>query len=1448
MSEFDRLLDDLLQGKSSLAPLRAWLEERLKQADCDTTPFLVAIDKAQQAGLSQPLVMALRKQIGSVHSTEPPAAENRDPTKTITSVTVTQTAPQSNTTTSTPVTTQPPEPTKTRTDTDQTLTAPVTGQNSTTGTRTEDSRTAQSGSDRTVMLNTTDSRDEDKTTTSIRDRSGRDDRDYDPFSKDSTSITSSEVTHADMESVRGKKSAPLPDKVGPGSVLKERFELVNVLGEGGMGKVYRARDLLKVEAKDKNPFIAVKTLSGDFREHPEAFMALQREASKAQRLAHPNIATVYDFDRDGSTIYLTMELMEGEELSSFIKRLPAGGLPVPEAMKFIKQLCDGLGYAHAKGLVHSDFKPGNAFITSDGTVKLLDFGIARASKTRHDVSGVVTIFDPSELGALTPAYASLEMFEGEEPDPRDDIYALACVAYELLTGKHPFNKLSAPKILEKGLRPAPIAKLSKRQNRALLNALAVNREDRTPTVEQFWEGLRPRKNRVLQFGPYVLLLVIVLVVLGYKPVEGYLRTRRNNAIVAQIQSGNTDVPAVLKMITRFDPESQRIILESSKDKIIKYFETQAEAFVDQAHGQYNYPAALDEIARASRYFSDSAELAQEKSSLESRRANLLVDLTTQFNARLAGGQILPGTGNSITDIVRILRAADPSNAFLHDERLTNQYAELARKDSKSGDYAAASAAVSAGLDYAPEDADLLNLQDQIQRALRQQRNASRVAALNAQLQAAMPNLHALADYASVRAAMLELASLNPDDPVLNKLDASLQAALQTSLTNNAASHRWVDAEQALMTYAPLLSLDEVLSRRSDLSRAEADVHYQPADLEARTQQVQAQRTVLSKLLAQPQYDPDWDSQVLNSTLQTAALLRPEDLPWFGKLRDSIGNAYAGLAQQMIKQNRFDAASHLLATGESYAPQLPAFAGAQQALVAARQSFAQMQAERLRNAQTIALESQFQIQLNAGQIGDARKTYGLLQGRLPMNDKFFTGEAPAEYANAYLNLAKARAATGDYRGAIALVNGGLQYAALPDLKTALQTYTAAAERSDLLAMVDNLQPADIGRLKSQLFKVQQLMPTEQAQVGNDLFRKLAQHIEELKATDLRLANQLLNAAKPAFPQSLILQNMRLPPPPPISRFATLGRAALAQQELSKAASYFQQGEQTEASNPDLVQFGTQLQAAQNYANRYFEAYQEFMRAGQAQQAKAYLVEAMRLWTDNPAFQAEYQRNFAVTPVQIQSPNGGKPCTADLAGYGQQGRAECYDLLGNGVRGPTLVVVPAGDGFKQAFAIGKYAVSVGQFNAFCSATGQCKKLPGDSGLPATNISYAEVKAYVSWLSAKSHERYFIPSYAQYRYAANVGDSNTNRDFNCQVTLSGQIIKGLSMVNIETGKANAWGLVNYVGNVQEWVLGSDGLEAAGGSYRDPLSLCSVDLTRPSNGAPDPLTGFRVARFLDK
>ena len=219
-------------------------------------------------------------------------------------------------------------------------------------------------------------------------------------------------------------------KIGPGAVMKERFELQEVLGVGGMGTVYRGIDLIKKEARDRHPYVALKVLNEDFKQHPDSFIALQREASRQQKLAHPNIATVYDFDRTGSTVFLTMELLEGTPLNTYIKKTvrAKGGLPFEEAFPIIEGLGAGLVYAHERNIVHSDFKPGNCFINKEGTMKVLDFGIARAVKNRGQAEGEKTLFDPGKLGALTPAYASAEMLDGLDPTPPDDIYALACVA------------------------------------------------------------------------------------------------------------------------------------------------------------------------------------------------------------------------------------------------------------------------------------------------------------------------------------------------------------------------------------------------------------------------------------------------------------------------------------------------------------------------------------------------------------------------------------------------------------------------------------------------------------------------------------------------------------------------------------------------------------------------------------------------------------------------------------------------------------------------------------------------------------------------------------------------------------------------------------------------------------------------------------------------------------
>ncbi len=346
-----------------------------------------------------------------------------------------------------------------------------------------------------------------------------------PGVKGMTASQTSELSHhapntdATRIHSRSPSSTPTSTSEGHGQtknsqhrILKNRFLLEKVLGVGGMGVVYKAKDRLKVEARDREPYVAIKVLNDEFKTHPDAFISLQRESRKAQRLSQPNIVKVYDFDRDGDVVFMTMEYMEGKPLDQMIKQYSATGLPWDDSLEIIKGMCSALGHAHAENIIHSDFKPGNIFVTSSGMAKIFDFGIARAvtNVDRNDGKKLdKTVFDAGTLGALTPAYASMEMLQGLTPDVRDDIYALGCIVYEMLTGQHPFNKIPADEACQKKLKPKRIASISKRQWRAIEKSLAFSRSERLATADEFYHLFTTKYKPTYLLAASIALVVIL---------------------------------------------------------------------------------------------------------------------------------------------------------------------------------------------------------------------------------------------------------------------------------------------------------------------------------------------------------------------------------------------------------------------------------------------------------------------------------------------------------------------------------------------------------------------------------------------------------------------------------------------------------------------------------------------------------------------------------------------------------------------------------------------------------------------------------------------------------------------------------------------------------------------------------------------------------------------------
>jgi len=225
----------------------------------------------------------------------------------------------------------------------------------------------------------------------------------------------------------------MPDYIG---TTLGRYRIIAKIGEGGMGQVYRAHD----ERLDRD--VAVKVIHEAVAQDVDRLARFEKEAKAVAKLDHPNILAIHDFGTDQGITYAVTELLDGQDLRPSI---PASGMPWQKVVEIGAAIADGLAAAHGKGIVHRDLKPENVFITSDGRVKILDFGLAQVK---------VPVEEEAETATLTPAgtvagtvlgtmgYMSPEQLRGEPADARSDIFALGCVLYEMLSGKAAFLRKS----------------------------------------------------------------------------------------------------------------------------------------------------------------------------------------------------------------------------------------------------------------------------------------------------------------------------------------------------------------------------------------------------------------------------------------------------------------------------------------------------------------------------------------------------------------------------------------------------------------------------------------------------------------------------------------------------------------------------------------------------------------------------------------------------------------------------------------------------------------------------------------------------------------------------------------------------------------------------------------------------------------------------------------------
>jgi serine/threonine protein kinase len=310
-------------------------------------------------------------------------------------------------------------------------------------------------------------------------------------------------TTIDLPTAAGERPAASIDHRSPspvseiGRVLRDRYVLVDRLGSGGKGTVFKALDRYRSDLPQAQQYVAIKILHATAANREELLANLRREFYRAQMLSHRNIVNVFELDRDGDVDFFTMEFLEGELLSRVMGRLQPLPLSRPQAWAIIREIGAGLEYAHARNVVHADLKPHNIMITHSGEVRILDFGASSTSAEQSPEDR-----RPRDVfSSGTPAYACCELLDGRPPDPRDDIYAFTCLSYELLAGAHPFQRRRSTEARDLGIVPQRPLGLSRRQWQALTMGLSWHRAGRSISVRAWLDKLnagRPATGQLLR--------------------------------------------------------------------------------------------------------------------------------------------------------------------------------------------------------------------------------------------------------------------------------------------------------------------------------------------------------------------------------------------------------------------------------------------------------------------------------------------------------------------------------------------------------------------------------------------------------------------------------------------------------------------------------------------------------------------------------------------------------------------------------------------------------------------------------------------------------------------------------------------------------------------------------------------------------------------------------------